>query len=100
MTAFQEAQVSADAQTLILAEYTYLAQELAFCDKTDSDSLNSLTRAIQDFDSAFRVLDVVDDKTLYAAVEKSYPLHKQRADTIRTFAPCSFLLSTFYLVRP
>jgi hypothetical protein len=35
LTAFQEAQIFADAQTLILAEYTFLSQELQFCDETE-----------------------------------------------------------------
>ncbi len=53
LAAFQEAQTTADAQTLILAEYTFLNQELHFCDETDKDSLSSLTQAIQSFDDAF-----------------------------------------------
>jgi hypothetical protein len=31
MTAFKEAQATADPQTMIVAEYTFLAQELEFC---------------------------------------------------------------------
>jgi hypothetical protein len=77
LTAFQEAQVSADAQSLILAEYTFLAQELAFCDKTDKDSLSSLNRAIEDFDDAFSVLEIVDDTILYRAVDKGIPRYKK-----------------------
>jgi hypothetical protein len=34
MSAFQEAQTTADPQTIILAEYTFLSQELEFCEKT------------------------------------------------------------------
>jgi hypothetical protein len=55
MTAFQEAQTIADPQTIILAEYTFLSQELEFCDKTDKDSFSSLTQAIQSFDDAFHI---------------------------------------------
>ena len=50
MTAFKEAQATADPQTMILVEYTFLTQELQFCEKSDKDSLNSLTKAIQSFD--------------------------------------------------
>jgi hypothetical protein len=50
MSAFREAQTTADPQTIILAEYTFLSQELEFCEKTDKDSLSSLTQAIQSFD--------------------------------------------------
>ena len=47
MTAFKEAQATADPQIMILAEYTFLTQEFEFCEKSDKDSLNSLTQAIQ-----------------------------------------------------
>jgi len=73
LSAFQEAQLSADPQTIILAEYTFLAQELEFCEKTDNDSLSSLTIAIQSFDDAFLVLEVVEDKTFYQCVDKAIP---------------------------
>ena len=53
MTAFKEAQISTDPETIILAEYTFITQELQFCEKTDKDSLSSLTQAIQSFDDAF-----------------------------------------------
>jgi hypothetical protein len=62
---------------MILAEYTFLSQELYFCEKTDKDSFNSLTQALQSFDDAFLVLEVVEDKTLYQAVEKSHPHSKK-----------------------
>jgi hypothetical protein len=77
MTAFQEAQISADPQAMLLAEYTFLSQELEFCEKTDKHSLSSLNKAIQDFDDAFLVLEVVEDKTVYQGVEKSYPHDKK-----------------------
>ncbi len=76
MSAFQEAQASADPQALIFAEYTFLVQELAFCDETDKDSLRSLTRAVQSFDDAFLVLKVVENKSLYWGVENAYPHYK------------------------
>jgi hypothetical protein len=77
MTSFQEAQASTDPQTIILAEYTFIKQEYEFCEKIDKDSLNSLTKAIQFFDDAFLVLKIVEDKTLYQAVENSYPHDKE-----------------------
>ncbi len=61
LTAFQEAQISADTHTLILGEYTFLNQELQFCDETDKDSLSSLTQAIESFDDAFLALEAVED---------------------------------------
>jgi hypothetical protein len=77
MSAFQQAQATADPQIIILAEYTFLSQELEFCNKSDKDSLSSLTQAIQFFDDAFLVLKIAEDKTLYQAVENSIPHNKK-----------------------
>ena len=77
MSAFKEAQATADPQTIILVEYTFLTQELEFCEKSDKESLSSLTKALQSFDDAFRALTVVEDSTLYQAVEKTYPHDKK-----------------------
>ena len=71
MTAFKEAQTTADPETILLAEYTFITQELEFCEKTDKDAINSLTQALQFFDEAFPVLKIVKNKTLYQAVDKS-----------------------------
>jgi hypothetical protein len=77
MTAFKEAQLTIDPQTIILAEYTFLSQELEFCEKTDNDSLSSLTQALQNFDDAFLALETVEDKTLYQGAERTYPHYKK-----------------------
>jgi len=37
LSAFKEAQAAADSQTMILAEYIFLTQELQFCDKSDNN---------------------------------------------------------------
>ena len=76
MTAFKEASnqrfaTTADPETILLAEYTFITQELEFCEKTDKDAINSLTQALQFFDEAFPVLKIVKNKTLYQAVDKS-----------------------------
>jgi len=81
MSAFQEASnqkftATADPQTIILAEYTFLTQELEFCEKTDKDTISSLTKAIRFFDDAFLALEVVKDKTLYQCVDKAIPHDK------------------------
>jgi len=76
LSAFKEAQTTADPQIMILAEYTFLTQELQFCDKSDKDSLSSLTQAIQSFDDAFLVLKAVE-KPEYKIVDESYPHHKK-----------------------
>jgi len=72
LTAFGQAQASADPQTIILAEYTFIAQELQFCEKTDIDSLSSLNKAIQDFEDAFLALQAVEEPG-YKTAEKTYP---------------------------
>jgi hypothetical protein len=77
MTSFQQAQATTAPQTIILAEYTFLSQELEFCEKTDNDSLSSLTQAMQNFDNAFLALKTVEDKTLYQGAERTYPHYKK-----------------------
>ena len=75
MTAFKEAQATADPQTIILAEYTFLTQELESCEKSDKDSINSLTQALKSFDDAFLALQAVEDNA-YKIVDKTFPHHK------------------------
>jgi hypothetical protein len=70
--AFKEAQVSVDPQTIILAEYTFISQELQFCEETDKDTLSSLTQAVQSFDDAFFTLQAVEESG-YRTAEKTYP---------------------------
>ena len=77
LSAFKEAQATADPQTIILVEYTFLAQELQFCEKSDKDSFTSLNQALQSFDDAFLVLKTVENSTLYQAVETAIPHHKK-----------------------
>jgi len=76
LTAFKEAQAAADPQTIILSEYTFLSQELQFCDKSDKDSLSSLTQAIQSFDDAFLALKAVENPN-YKITDDTIPHHKK-----------------------
>jgi hypothetical protein len=76
LTVFQEAQASADPRTIILAEYTFLSQELQLCPETDKGALVSLTKAVQAFDDAFLALKVVEEKTLYYISESLIPHHE------------------------
>jgi len=62
-----------DPHIIILIEYTFLNQELQFCNPSDKDSLNSLTKAIQSFKDALRVLTVVEDSAHYKIVEQAFP---------------------------
>jgi hypothetical protein len=72
MSAFQQAQTSADPQALILAEYTFITQEFQLCDKADKDTHDSLTKAIGSFDDAFLALKAVEGLH-YEAVEQATP---------------------------
>ena len=75
MIAFKEAQATADPQTMILAEYTFLTQEFEFCEKTDKESLSSLNKAIQRFDDAFLALKAVENSG-YKMVDQAIPHDK------------------------
>ena len=77
LSAFKDAQSIADPKTIILVEYTFLNQELQFCDESDTDSLGSLTQAIQSFDDAFLALEVVDDSNAYQHADKTHPHSKK-----------------------
>jgi len=77
LSAFRDAQSTADPKIIILAEYTFLNQELQFCEKTDKDSLSSLTQAIQSFDDAFLALEIVDDSILYQGADKVFPRNEK-----------------------
>jgi hypothetical protein len=72
MSVFQEAQRSADPQTIIRVEATFLTQELEFCAKGDTDTRNSLTYAIQRFRDALRSLEVVEDAAGYKIAVKTH----------------------------
>ena len=74
---FKEARLSADPQILLLAEYTFITQELELCPRADNNTINSLTKAIQSFDDAFLVLKIVEDKTIYQGTDKAFPHDKK-----------------------
>jgi len=77
LSAFRDAQSTFDPKIIILVEYTFLNQELQFCDEADTDSLSSLTQAIQSFDDAFLALKIVEDITLYHAADQTHPHNKK-----------------------
>jgi hypothetical protein len=70
---FKNAQASADPQTMILVELTFLQQEFQFCDEADTITRSSLTKAIQSFEDALRCLKIVENSTLYRGAEDTYP---------------------------
>jgi hypothetical protein len=78
MASFQEAQTTGDCELLILAEETFLQQELNYCDAGDAITLSSLTQAIQSFEDSLRSLDVAGRPSAYREAEKTYPTTKDR----------------------
>lgn len=77
MLAFKDAQSTRDPYTIILAEYSFLAQELQFCNPADTDNYNSLIQGIGYFDDAFNVLKLAEEKTLYHTVDTAIPHNKK-----------------------
>jgi hypothetical protein len=74
LAAFQQAQSTADPQTLILAELNFLQQELSFCHEADTDTKSSLTQAIQSFEDALLSLEAVEDTAGYKnCADKTWP---------------------------
>ncbi|MFP3043251.1 hypothetical protein LQZ19_15665 [Treponema primitia] len=49
---FTDAQISGNAELLIMAELYFLKQELSFCEASDTPTISSLTQAIQSFEDA------------------------------------------------
>jgi hypothetical protein len=78
MTNFQEVQERMDCELILLAEETFLQQELHYCETDDAITLSSLAQAIQSFEDSLRCLKIVEDKTLYQAAEATYSTTKNR----------------------
>jgi hypothetical protein len=70
--AFEEAQVSADPQTMMLAEEAFVEQELQFCSEQDTYTRSSLEAALQSFDDAFLSLEAVEGPG-YKEADKTWP---------------------------
>jgi hypothetical protein len=66
-----QAQAAEDLRLVILAEYTFLGQELEFCVPQDTKARTSLTKAIREFDEAFLALEVLQNIEGYRFVEKA-----------------------------
>jgi hypothetical protein len=77
LNAFKDIQTSLDSQTIILAEYTFVSQELQLCLEIDKDTFSSLTQAVQSFDDAFLAIHVVEDSVLYQGADKTHPHSKK-----------------------
>jgi hypothetical protein len=72
MSGFSEAQKSVDCQTLMLAELTFLQQELQFCGTSDKAAQSSLSQAIMDFNDSLNCLKIVNDPSLYKSAAKTH----------------------------
>ena len=75
LTKFTELQssISDDLRLLIRVEYSFLSQELLYCDDSDTQSKASLEQAIYSFDDALRSLEAVEDYDGYKVAELTYP---------------------------
>jgi hypothetical protein len=75
MSSFELAQIAAssDLELLILAEYAFLLQELKHCDPSDTETISSLTQAIQSFDDALLSLQAVESGKPYQIADMVYP---------------------------
>jgi hypothetical protein len=70
---FDDALASADPFFMLLAEYTFVVQELESGFPEEKLALASYRTARSDFDDAFRAMEVVKDAALYKSAEKTYP---------------------------
>jgi len=75
LSAFEAVRLTADPFTIILAEYTFISQELKLCPESDVHGRKSLTHAIQSFDDAFLALQVVEVAEDYRKADKTHPHH-------------------------
>jgi hypothetical protein len=75
MAAFTKAQASADPQTLMLAEFAFISQELQFCGKFATETITSLNKAVASFKDALLSLQAVEE-SCYKITEKTFPHDK------------------------
>ncbi|MDR3056949.1 MAG: hypothetical protein LBU84_02275, partial [Prevotella sp.] len=72
MDAFTEAAASGDPDLMLLAEYTFVVQELESAYPEEREAISSYRAARADFDDAFRALEVVKAPSIYQGVEKAF----------------------------
>jgi hypothetical protein len=65
-------QAAEDLELVILAEYSFLGQELYFCAPSDTNARTSLVKAVQEFDEAFLALEILQNVESYKSAEKTY----------------------------
>ncbi|GHU75226.1 hypothetical protein FACS189461_1060 [Spirochaetia bacterium] len=74
---FDEVYAEKDLDLMLLAERTFLMQELHSCDPADAAALSSAQQAVDSFADAFRALGVVRDGAAYKEAEKTYPRNRR-----------------------
>ncbi|MDR2482409.1 MAG: hypothetical protein LBD08_02115 [Treponema sp.] len=77
MEVFKAVQMIAplDLELIMMAEYTFISQELQFCAAADTNTVSSLTNAIHDIDEAFSALKILENEPVYQFVEQSISHH-------------------------
>jgi hypothetical protein len=73
LSTFQDAQSTADPETMLLVESSFLQQEFHFCAEADATTRNSLTQAIQSIEDALGCLKIVENAPAYRSAETTYP---------------------------
>jgi hypothetical protein len=73
--AFAEAKATKDLTFILLAEYLFISQELAYSEDDEVEGRASAQKALADFDDAFLALKAVENKAAYAVADQTYP-HK------------------------
>jgi hypothetical protein len=70
---FQEALTTGEVYLILLAEYLFVAQELAESEADEKEGIASAKKATERFDDAFLALEVVSQSDAYRYVDKAFP---------------------------
>jgi hypothetical protein len=76
-TFFDEVYQAEDVDLMLLAEHTFLLQEFHSCDSADMAALSSAQQAVENFEDAYRALEVVRNSAAYREAEKTYPRNNE-----------------------
>ncbi|MDR1787465.1 MAG: hypothetical protein LBR16_03335 [Treponema sp.] len=74
---YTEVIASKDPELMILAEYTYMSEELKHAEAGESGAEASAAAAIQSFDDALLVLKTVENPAVYEGAEQAFPHYGQ-----------------------
>jgi hypothetical protein len=70
---YTEVMKTGDPELMLLAEYTYMSEELEHAETDETGAEASAAAAVQSFDDALLALKAVADPTMYAGVELALP---------------------------